>query len=156
MAMMTISDFGRISKIAIAVQLVIIAGVLIFLKVYVPRAEKTRAAADLKSRESRIERFFNSTVAEDAGRTVASPDGSQAHPQSLRSTPSVEEVQRALGGPDTSMTDYAGALHLTWIGTDHSLTAAFNHGRLYCLTLTDRRTGHGVNVYESSANWQPF
>ncbi len=153
---MILSNSGRISKTAIAVQLVIIAGVAVFLKVYVPRAEKARAAADLESRESRIERFFNSTVAEDARRTVMTPGGEEAHPQSLRSTPSVEEVQQALGGPDTSMTDYAGALHLTWIGTDHSLTAAFNHGRLYCLTLTDRRNGHGVNVYESSTNWQPF
>ena len=68
----------------------------------------------------------------------------------------MDEVRQALGAPDTSTTDFAGGLHLTWIGTGHTLEASFNHGQLYCLSLKDTSTGHGASVYESSANWQPF
>lgn len=148
-------DSGRISKRAIAVQLVIIAGLIAVVKIYLPRMEKARATVALDQRESRIENFFRELTVEDSSRTVESA-GERAHPQSLRSTPSMQEVDQALGGPDTSATDYAGGLHLTWIGTRHSLEASFNHGRLYCLTFKNLSTGHGVNVFESSANWQSF
>ncbi len=150
------TDSGGISKRVILIQVVIIAGLFAFLKFYLPRMEKARQTADLDRRESRIENFFREMVVEDSGRMVEAPDGGETHPQSLQSTPSVGEVEQALGGPDTSSTDFAGGLHLTWIGTRHSLGASFNHGRLYCLTLKNRRTGHGVNVFESSANWQSF
>ncbi len=107
-------------------------------------------------RESRIEDFFNSMVAEDSSRTVEAPGIGTTHAQSLRSTPDVEDVQQTLGGPDTSSTDYAGGLHLGWIGTTHTLEAAFNHGELYALSFKNNQTGHGVNVYPSSAQFQAF
>jgi hypothetical protein len=151
-----LSDSGGISKRAIAIQLVIIAGLVAFLKFYVPRMEKNRQSEDLEKREGRIESLFKEMVVEDSSRTVEAPGSGETHPQSLRSTPSVQDVDQALGGPDTSSTDYAGGLHLTWIGTKHSLEASFNHGRLYCLTLRNRSTGHGASVFESSANWQAF
>ena len=155
---MTLSDSGKLSTRAIVIQLAIlvaVAGVFAFVKIYAPRMEKAREARQLADRESRVEDFFNTMVAEDSGRTVET-QGGQAHPQSLRSTPSVQEVQQELGGPDTSTTDFAGDLHLTWIGTSHTLQASFNRGQLYCLTLKDIGTGHGVNVFESSARWQAF
>ena len=153
------SDSGKISTRAIVIQVVILivaAGLLAYVKVYLPRMEKAQAAAQIASRETHIKDFFDEMVAEDSSRTVEAPDVGETHPQSLRSTPSVDEVQQALGAPDTSTTDFAGGLHLTWIGTGHTLEASFNHGQLYCLSLKDRSTGHGSNVYESSANWQPF
>lgn len=150
------SDSGGISKRVIVIQLVIVAGLIALFKFYVPRMEKARATADLAQRENRIQDFFKSTVVEDSSRTVEPAMGGRTHPQRLQSTPSMQEVDQVLGGPDTSTTDYAGGLHLTWIGSRHSLEAGFNHGRLYCLTLKDRSTGHGVNVFESSANWQAF
>jgi len=150
------SDSGRISKRAIAIQLVLIAGLIAFVKIYLPRMEKARADAQVSERESRIETLFHSLVAEDTGRTVETPGGGQAHPQSLQSTPSQQEIEQALGGPDTSSTDFRGGLHLTWTGARHSLEASFDRGSLYCLTLTDRQTGHGESVFESSAQWQAF
>lgn len=153
---MAFSDSGRVSKRMIAVQLIVLAGLVAFLKFYLPRMEKAKAAAQLQERESRIVSVFNSMVAEDSSRTVDAPGIGQTHPQSLRSTPSMEDVERVLGGPDTSTTDFAGGLHLTWIGTKHNLEASFNRGQLYCLTFTDRKTGHGASVFESSAQWRPF
>ena len=153
---MTFSDSGRISKGVIAVQLIILAGLVVFLKFYLPRMEKAKAAAQLQERESRIVSVFNSMVAEDSSRMVEAPGIGQTHPQSLRSTPSMADVEQVLGGPDTSTTDFAGGLHLTWIGTKHSLEASFNRGQLYCLTFTDRNTGHGASVFESSEQWRPF
>jgi hypothetical protein len=155
----TRSDSGKISTRVIVIQLVIlifIAGVYAFVKIYVPQMEKARAAAELAERESRIQDFFDSMVAEDSSRAVEAPGVGRAHPQSLRSTPEVGDVQQALGGPDTSTTDFAGGLHLTWIGTGHTLEASFNRGQLYALSFKDSSTGHGVNVYKSSAQWQPF
>jgi hypothetical protein len=156
---LTLSDSGKISTRVIVIQLVIlavVAGLYAYVKVYLPRMEKARAAADLNNRESRIQDFFNTMVAEDSRRTVEAPGVGQVHPQSLRSTPSVDDVQQALGAPDTSTTDFAGGLHLTWIGAGHTLEASFNRGQLYCLSLKDTNTGHGANVYESSVSWQPF
>ena len=143
------SDSGRIPKRVIVIQLVIIAGLIAFLKIYLPRMEKSNAAAELEERESRIEKFFNSMAVE--GSSSGAANGSApSHPQSLRSTPSVQEVEQALGAPDTSSTDYAGGLHLTWIGARHRLEGSFDRGRLYALTLTNRRTGHAVTVSGTS------
>ena len=153
------SDSGKISTRVIVIQVVILivaAGLFAYVKIYLPRMEKAQAAAQIASRESRIKGFFYEMVAEDSSRTVEAPGVGETHPQSLRGTPSVDEVQQALGAPDTSTTDFAGGLHLTWIGTQHTLEASFNRGQLYCLSLKNRSTGHGANVYESSANWQPF
>ena len=156
---MTLSDSGRISTRVIVMQVVIVviaAGLFAYVKIYVPRAQKAQAAAKIAERDSRIQDFFNSMVAEDSGRMVDTPDGEERHPQTLRSTPAIDEVEQALGAPDTSTTDFAGGLHLTWIGTGHTLEGSFNHGKLYCLSIKDNSTGHGESVYQSSANWQAF
>jgi hypothetical protein len=145
------SDRGRIPIRVIVIQLVIIAGLIAFLKIYLPHREKANAAARLDERESRIEKFFKSMVVEDSR---AGTSGANA--QSLRNTPSMQDVEQALGAPDTSSTDFAGGLHLTWIGARHSLEAGFDRGRLYFLTLTNRSTGHGVTVFESSASRRTF
>jgi hypothetical protein len=154
-----LTDSGKISTRVIVIQLVIlvvVAGVFAYVKVYAPKLEKSREAAQVAERESRIEDFFDSMVAEDSSRTVEAPGAGQTHPQSLRSTPDVGDVEQTLGGPDTSSTDFAGGLHLGWIGTTHTLEAAFNRGELYALSFKNNQTGHGVNVYKSSAQWQPF
>jgi len=80
----------------------------------------------------------------------------RVRPQRLRITPAVGDVQQALGVPDQSMTDFRGGQHLTWLGTRHQLEAAFDKEHLYAVTLTDRQTGHGMTVYESSAHYRPF
>lgn len=155
---MTFSDSGKIPTRVIIIQLaflVVVAGVFAFVKIYSPRMDKERAARQLAERESRITDFFNSMVAEDSGRLVETPRG-QMHPQTLRSTPSVDELQQTLGAADTSTTDFAGGLHLTWIGTGHTLEGSFNHGQLYCLSLKDNSTGHGTSAYVSSTNFQAF
>ena len=141
------SDSGRIPIRVIVIQLVIIAGLFAFFKFYLPRTEKANAAAELEARESRIEESFKSMVVEDSRAQAPSANGKA---QSLRSTPSMQEVEQALGAPDTSSTDYAGGLHLTWIGARHSLECSFDRGRLYSLTLTDRSTGQQVTASESS------
>ena len=156
---MRISDSGGMPKRVIVIQLVIIAGLFAFIKIYLPRMEKTKAAARLDERESRIKEFFKSVVVDASGRSVAPPSANgnmPSHPQTLRSTPSMQDVEQALGAPDTSSTDFRGGLHLTWTGTLHRLEGSFNRGRLYCLTLTNLRTGHGESVFESSASWQSF
>lgn len=138
------------------VLLAVVAAVLAFVKVYEPRAEKAESAARFAERDSRIQDFFDSMVAEDYGRTVDAPGVGATHPQSLKSTPEVANVQQTLGAADTSTTDFAGGLHLTWIGKGHTLEASFHRGQLYCLSLKDNSTGHGQSVYTSSAQWRPF
>jgi hypothetical protein len=124
------SDSGRIPLRVIAIQVAILAGLLIFLKFYLPHQEKAQADAALEARDSRIEAFFHTVTGEGEGGG-----------QTLRSTPTVLEVDEAVGAPDTSSTDYAGGLHLTWNGTNYSLVGSFYHGSLYALSLTDTRTG---------------
>lgn len=155
---MTLTDSGKIPTRAIVIQVVILltaVGVFAYVKFYAPKLEKAHQAEQLAQRENRIQDFFNSMVTEDPSRTVDTPGGT-THPQSLKSTPSLDVVQQALGGPDTSSTDYAGGLHLGWIGTKHTLEAAFSHGELYALTFKNNHTGHGVNVFKSSAQFQAF
>jgi hypothetical protein len=152
------TDSGKIPTRVIVIQLVILAfigGVFVFVKIYSPRMEKAREAAQLAARESRIQDYFNSMVAEDYGRMVETGRG-RIHPQTLKSTPSVQDVEQTLGAPDKSTTDFAGGLHLTWDGTGHTVEGSFSHGKLYCLSIKDNSTGHGASVYESSANFQAF
>lgn len=156
---MTLTDSGKISTRVIVIQLVlllVVAGVFAYVKVYAPRIEKAREAAQLAERESRIQDFFKSMVAYDSSRTVDAPGIGRTHPQSLKNTPSVQEVQQTLGAADTSTTDFADGLHLAWIGTGHTLEASFNHGELYALSFKNKQTGHGVNVFKSSEQWQAF
>jgi hypothetical protein len=156
---LTLPDSGKISTRLIIVQLALLAtvvGVYAYVKVYLPQAEKARAAAQIAQRESRIQDFFDSMVAEDPSRTVEAPGVGRTHAQSLKSTPDVAEVQQTLGVPDTSTTDFAGGQHLTWIGTGHTLEGSFNRGLLYCLSIKDNSTGHGESVYAKSVQWQPF
>jgi hypothetical protein len=136
------SDSGRIPARVIVIQLVVIAGLIIFFKLYLPRMEKSDAAARLQERESRITELFDTIAGKDAG--------SASSGQTLRSTPSVEEVEQRLGAPDTSTTDYAGGLHLTWTGARHSLMGSFYRGRLYSLTFTDRSTGQAETISGAS------
>ena len=141
----------------IAAQAVIVLLVVVWFKVYLPRMEKARAMAEVLARENRIEAFYQSMAVEDSSREVVPPGGqAPTHPLQLRETPSVGEVEQALGAPGGEQRDFAGGMHLTWTGTRHTLEASFNHGRLYCLTFTDRQTGHGALVYESSQYWHPF
>jgi hypothetical protein len=58
--------------------------------------------------------------------------------------------------PDSATTDFRGGQHLQWLGTTHQLEDSFNAGRLYCLQLQDRTTGHGVMVFDSFAAWHPY
>lgn len=142
----------------ILIQLGIVAGLLAWYKVYVPRMERERAAAEAEARAQRIAAFVPAMVVEDASREVEAPGtgGEKRHPEKLRRTPSVEEVEQALGAPDERVTDFRGGLHLTWRSERLKLEASFNQDRLYCLRTEDRRTGHGALVFESSWSWQPF
>ena len=136
------SDSGGISKRVIVIQLAIIAVLVVFFKLYLPRMEKANEAARLNERESRIEKFFKSMVENSSG-------GPQA--QTLRGSPSMQKVEEILGAPDTSSTDFRGGLHLTWIGTRHSLECSFDKGQLYFLALTNRRTAQSVTASASSS-----
>ena len=139
---MVLSDSGGIPKRMILIQLVIIAGLIGFIEFYLPHMEKSQAAARLAQRENHIEQFFNSIVGD-------SNPGAQSH--SLRSTPSMQEVEQRLGPPETGSTDFRGGLHLTWTGTRHSLQCSFYKGQLYYLTFTNRTTGEIVTASAPSA-----
>ena len=123
-----------------------------------PRARigRRRAAA---TREQKINALFQDSVVEDSTHEISVPlEGAivKRHPQRLRTMFSPQEAESTLGVPDTTTTDFRGGQHLTWMGTTHKLEASFNAGRLYCLTLEDRATGHGVLVYESPESWHPY
>ena len=150
---------GSVRTRVIIIQVGIVIGVMIWYKLFLPEIQKARAAAEAAKREQRIESIVQSIVAEAAGRENDAPatqGETRGRPQRLRITPPVEEVQQQLGAPDTNMTDFRGGQHLTWIGTRHKLEASFDKGRLYALTLTDLQTGHGMQVFESSAQWRAF
>jgi hypothetical protein len=142
----------------ILIQLGIVAGLVAWYKVYVPRMERERAAAEAEARAKRIEAFVPAMIVEDTSREVEAPGtgGEKRHPEKLRRTPSVEEVEQALGAPDERVTDFRGGLHLTWMSERLKLEASFNQDRLYCLRTENRRTGHGELVFESSWSWQAF
>jgi hypothetical protein len=152
-------DSGSVRTRTVVLQLLIVAGLVGFYKLYIPRMQRKKATAEAQERELRIETFFQSAVADDASLEVEVPaasGGGRAHPQRLRGTPPIAEVEQALGAPDERSTDFRGGLHLGWVGTAHKLEAAFDRGRLYCLRREDRRTGHGALVFESSSAWHPF
>jgi hypothetical protein len=138
------------------VQALIISTVLLFLYFYLPRLERSKTAAAVADREARIQHYFESISVQELGREVETEGGTRAHPQQLRTTPTVDEVEQALGAPQARSTDVEGGLHLTWIGDSHRLTASFNHGRLYSLNDEDQHTGHGVVVFESSLYWHTY
>ena len=151
--------FGSVRTRVILVQVVILAGVIAWYKVFWPQIQKERAAAEAAGREQKIQALVQSMVIEAAGREsngAAAPGQMPARPQRLRFTPPVDEVQQELGAPDTSMTDFRSGQHLTWIGTKRSLELSFDKGRLYALTLTDLQSGHGMQVFESPAQWRAF
>ncbi|MGO9275753.1 MAG: hypothetical protein ACLQOO_36855 [Terriglobia bacterium] len=144
------------AKVIVA-QVVIVAGLVVWLKVCMPRMEKARAAAEVVEREKKIEMVYQSMVVEDTSREVQTPEAKgPAHPLRLRSIAPVDKVEQALGVPDSQQRDFRGGMHLTWTGNHHTLEASFDSGRLYCLTITDRKTGHGSMVFESSLYWHPF
>ena len=151
--------FGNVRARTIVIQVAIVAGVILWLTLGWPKIQQERAATQLARREQKIESFLQSTVVERGGEEIEVPtvEGARrVHPQRLRITPAVGDVQQALGAPDQSMTDFQGGQHLIWIGTRHKLDASFDKGRLYAVTLTDLQTGHGMTVYESSAQYHPF
>ena len=140
-------------------QLAILLGLILYFKVALPRLEESQAEARVVARESAIESLLQTVTVEAANEKANTPAAVTAHsarPRRLRVTPEVEEIQRLLGSPGQNMTDFAGAQHLTWIGTNHKLVASFNKGRLYALTISDLAEEHGEKIYESSAQWQKF
>ena len=156
---MTTSDFGGASWRLIAIQVLILSGLLIFFKFYLPHRERDLAATAIATREQKINSFFRASVVENSAREFSVPfDGAivERHPQKLRITYAPDEVESELGIPNTSMVDFRGGQHLTWIGTSHKLEAAFNAGRLYCLTMEDLATRHGAQVYDSEDQWRPY
>ena len=156
---MTTSDFGGASWRLIVIQVLVLSGLLIFFKFYLPHRERNLAGTAVATREQKINSFFQDSVVEDSAREFSVPlDGAMVkrHPQKLRTTYSPDEVESTLGIPDTSMIDFRGGQHLTWIGTSHKLEAAFTAGRLYCLTMEDLATHHGVQVYDSDDLWRPY
>ena len=151
--------FGNVRARTIVIQVAIVAGVILWLTLGWPKIQQERAAAALARRELKIEAFLQSTVVERAGEEIEVPTVEgvrRVHPQRLRVTPAVGDVQQGLGAPDQSMTDAQGGQHLTWLGTRHKLNASFSKGRLYAVTLTDLQTGYGFTVYESAAQYHPF
>jgi hypothetical protein len=156
---MTTSDFGGASWRLIVIQVLVLSALLIFFKFYLPHRERNLAATAVATREQKINSFFQDSVMEDSAREFSVPlDGVivKRHPQKLRTTYSPDEVESTLGIPNTSMVDFRGGQHLTWIGTSHKLEAAFTAGRLYCLTMEDLATRHGAQVYDSDDQWRPY
>jgi hypothetical protein len=153
------SSLGRAPWRVIAIQLAILLGLLVLYKVYIPYHQRDLARRTTADRERRIGALFQDSVVEDSTREIAVPlDGAimQRHPQKLRTVFSPAEVESSLGVPDISTTDFAGGQHLTWLGTAHKLQASFVAGRLYCLSLEDRATGHGALVYRDPLQWHPY
>ncbi|HXX23670.1 MAG TPA: hypothetical protein VEO19_11015 [Terriglobia bacterium] len=153
------SERGAVPKKLIAIQLAVLASLAAFYFFYLPYRTKSRASAEAQERELKIEALFQSLVVEDTREEVELPGSGgkvRVHPQRLNRMPVVDEVVQALGLPDRRTADFRGGLHITWTGTAHSLEAAFDRGRLYCLRREDLRTGHGALVFESSVAWHPF
>ncbi len=153
------SPFGRAPWRVIVVQVVILLGLAAFFKFYLPYRSRQLAGQEVATREQKIDAFFRDSVEEDATQEIPVPlDGAvvRRHPQKLRVTFSPQEVESTLGVPTSVTTDFRGGQHLIWIGTTHKLEASFDAGRLYCLSLEDRTTGHGVLVYASYPLWHPY
>jgi len=156
---MRTSSSGRAPWRVIVIQVVILLGLVAFLKLYLPHHARELAHRATVDREQSINALFQDSVVEVTTHEISVPlEGAivKRHPQRLHTTFSPQKAESILGVPDTSTTDFSGGQHLTWIGTAHKLGAAFNAGHLYCLTLEDRATGHGVLVYESPESWHPY
>ena len=156
---MITSSAGRAPWRIFAIQAGILLGLAIFCKLYFPYRARELARHGAAIREQRINTFFHDSVVDDSAEEISVPlDGAivKRHPQRLRTTFSPQDAESTLGVPNTTMTDFRGGQHLTWLGSDHKLEAAFDAGRLYCLTFEDRATGHGVLVYESPQSWHPY
>jgi hypothetical protein len=156
---MVFSSEGSSWTRVIAVQLGIIAALLVLYKVYLPRERRHDAAEQAAAREQRIQKFAQTMIVEDDSRNASGfgvDGGSLDHPQKLLEADALNEVQLTLGAPQTQFADAGGGQHLVWTGTDHKLEAAFNKGVLYNLTYSNLRTGHTARVFESGQNWQSF
>ena len=141
----------------ILVQAAIIVGLVAYFKVALPKIERARMAARVIAREQAIHAFFQSVTTQVGSADAQEVDGGKSgNALRLRITPDVTEVQRQLGAPDQSMTDFAGAQHLTWFGKDRKLLASFNKGQLYALTISDLAGEHGERVFQTSAEYQKF
>jgi hypothetical protein len=150
---------GRALWRVIVIQVLLLLGLAVFYKLYLPHRARDLADRAAATREQKINALFQDSVEEDSAHEISVPlDGAivKRHPQRLRTTFSPGEADFALGVPDASTTDFSGGQHLTWLGTTHKLVASFNTGRLYCLALEDRTTGHGVMVFESPWTWHPY
>ena len=151
------SERGAVPKRMMAIQFAILASLAAFYFLYLPYRSGFQAAAEAQKRELKIEALSQSLVVEDTHSEVeVTGTGGKVHPQRFNRLPAVDEFVQTLGLPDRRTTDFRGGLHITWTGTGHSLEAAFDRGRLYCLRREDLRTGHGALVFESSAAWRPF
>jgi len=156
---MRTSNSGRAPWRVIAIQVLILLGLVALIKLYLPHRTRELARHAIVAREQSINALFQDSVVEDSTHEISVPlDGTivKRHPQRLRTTFSPQQAESTLGVPDTTTTDFSGAQHLMWIGSAHKLGAAFNAGHLYCLTFEDRATGHGVLVYESPDSWHPY
>jgi hypothetical protein len=156
---MTHSDSGNAPWRMILIQLGLLVGLLVFFRFYLPHHERQLAAERVALREQKIAAFVQSEVIEDDDRQIpVFLDGEvvKRHPQRLRTTLSPDDVEENLGAPQTTMTDFSGGEHLSWVGTAHRLEAAFNKGRLYCVTYEDLSTHRGVLIYEDENQFHPY
>jgi hypothetical protein len=154
-----LSARGAVPWRVIVVQLVVVAGIITFFSLYLPHRTRVQAQRAVVDREQKINDFFRNTVKDDLDHEVSVPvDGEivKRHPQVLTANLSPQDVESQLGAPGVSTTDFRGGEHLTWIGTANKLVASFDDGRLYCLTLENRATGHGVMVYQAPDAWHPY
>jgi hypothetical protein len=153
------SSFGRAPWRIIVIQLLILLGLVVFYRLYLPHRRAALASGAVANREQKITAFFQDAAKEDSTHEISVPLGGaivKRHPQRLRTTFSPQEAESMLGTPDATRIDFRGGQHLTWLGTAHKLDASFNAGHLYALSLEDRATGHGVLVYESIWSWHPY
>ncbi|HTS70319.1 MAG TPA: hypothetical protein VMO17_15165 [Terriglobia bacterium] len=158
MRTMLISIWGRRLSLFL-LQLVVVLGLIALYRWYVPYHAREKAAQAAAVREAKITAFFQDAVLEEPKREISVPlEGAivKRHPWRLRTVFSPREATSALGPPDATTFDFRGGQHLTWIGTNHQLEASFEAGRVYCLSLEDRATGHGMIVYESVTSWHPY
>jgi hypothetical protein len=156
---MRFSSIGRAPWRVIIIQILLLSGLAVFFKLYLPRHARQTAVREAAAREQQINALFQNSVEQDSTQEISVPlDGTivKRYPQKLRIALSPQDVESTLGVPVSSTTDFQGGQHLTWIGTAHKLEASFNAGRLYCLALEDRSTGHGVMVFESPLSWHPY
>ena len=90
----------------------IVAGLLAWFKIYLPRAQRAEAVAQAVERERKIGNFFRWAVIEDTKREAqgtGNSGGQPVHPQRLRQTPSLPEIEQTLGASTTSTTDAVAA-----------------------------------------------